>query len=107
MPAGLAALYARCLGTLGGRTGMEPSRMIINIPGQYAKFITALAGEAIAYVQLYGTTWHLEPALVMLGAALAVLGVPNTAPPAPPPPVTRTAPGNVTITPPPPSAAPK
>jgi hypothetical protein len=50
------------------------------LPAKYAKFITALAGEAIAYVQLYGATWHLEPALVMAGAALAVLGVPNAPP---------------------------
>lgn len=55
----------------------------MKIPAQYAKFIAALLGEAIAYVQLYGTTWHLEPALVMAGAALAVLGVPNAPPPAP------------------------
>jgi hypothetical protein len=55
----------------------------VTIPAQYAKFITAVLGEAIAYVQLYGTTWHLEPALVMAGGALAVLGVPNAAKPAP------------------------
>ena len=54
------------------------------LPAQYAKFITALAGEAIAYIQLYGTTWHLQAALVMAGAALAVLGVPNAAKPATP-----------------------
>lgn len=54
------------------------------IPAQYAKFIAALLGEAIAYVQLYGTTWHLEAALVMAGAALAVFGVPNAAAPANP-----------------------
>ena len=52
------------------------------LPAQYAKFLTALGGEAIAYVQLYGTTWHLEPALVMIGAALAVFGVPNAPKPA-------------------------
>ena len=55
------------------------------LPAQYAKFLTALGGEAIAYVQLYGTTWHLEPALVMIGAALAVLGVPNAPKPVPAP----------------------
>jgi hypothetical protein len=70
----------------------------INLPGQYAKFITAVLGEAIAYMQLYGTTWHLQAALVMAGAALAVLGVPNAAPPAPPLPAKP--PSNVTITPP-------
>lgn len=59
------------------------------LPAQYAKFITALAGEAIAYVQLYGAVWHLEPALVMLGAALAVLGVPNAAAPVVPDPLYR------------------
>ena len=58
------------------------------IPGQYAKFITAVLGETVAYIQLCGTTWHLDAALVMAGAALAVLGVPNaTAPVAPAPPV--------------------
>ena len=51
------------------------------IPAQYAKFITALLGEGIAYIQLYGTTWHLQPALVMAGTALAVLGVPNATAP--------------------------
>lgn len=65
------------------------------LPAQYAKFITALAGEAIAYVQLYGAVWHLEPALVMLGAALAVLGVPNA--PAPVAPVPAAPPSNVTV----------
>lgn len=55
----------------------------VTIPAQYAKFITALAGEAIAYLTVYGTTWHLQPALVMAGAALAVLGVPNAPAPAP------------------------
>ena len=79
----------------------------MNLPAQYAKFIAAVIGEAIAYVQLYGTTWHLEPALVMAGAALAVLGVPNApktvmltplkgvvtaAPEAPQPPVTSAPP---------------
>jgi hypothetical protein len=72
--------------------------VIVNIPGQYAKFITALAGEAIAYVQLYGGTWHLVPAITMLGAALAVLGVPNSAPP--PPPLPAKPPSNVSVTPP-------
>ena len=59
------------------------------LPARYAKFITAALGETVAYIQLYGAAWHLEPALVMAGAALAVLGVPNgpasvTAFPAPP-----------------------
>jgi hypothetical protein len=73
----------------------------ITLPGQYAKFITAVLGDAIAYLQLYGATWHLQAALVMAGAALAVLGVPNTT--APPPPLPAKPPSNVTITPVPPA----
>src|SRR5689334_20108981 len=72
--------------------------VITNLPGQYAKFITALAGNAVAYLTVYGGTWHLQPALVLLGAALAVLGVPNAAPPPAPAPAKQ--PSNVTITPP-------
>lgn len=55
----------------------------VTIPAVYAKFITALAGDVIAYLTVYGTTWHLQPALVMAGTALAVLGVPNAPAPAP------------------------
>ena len=50
------------------------------LPAQYAKFITALAGNALAYLTAYGATWHLQPALVGIAAALAVFGVPNAAP---------------------------
>lgn len=57
------------------------------IPAQYAKFITALAGAAIGYLTAYGTVWNLQGALVMAGAALAVLGVPNAAPPVLPAPI--------------------
>jgi hypothetical protein len=61
------------------------------LPAQYAKFITALAAAVITYLQLYGTTWHLQAALIGAAGALAVLGVPNaprpaTAPPPPAPP---------------------
>ena len=52
------------------------------IPAMYAKFITALAGNAIAYLTAYGATWHLQAALVGIGAALAVFGVPNATAPA-------------------------
>src|SRR5216684_3836489 len=87
--------------------------VIITLPGQYAKFLTALIGEAIGYLQLYGTTWHLQAALVMAGAALAVLGVPNIPKPltaakppgvfaVPPPSPAQPLPGNVTVTSPPP-----
>jgi len=74
----------------------------IKLPGQYAKFITAILGETVAYFQLYGTTWHLQAALVMAGAALAVLGVPNTPALLP---LARVLPPGVSVTPPPPTGA--
>ena len=73
------------------------------LPAAYAKFLTALAGEAIAYIQLDGTTWHLNAALVMAGAALAVLGVPNGSAPAAVKPAQPEPPSNVSVTPPPPA----
>jgi hypothetical protein len=51
--------------------------------GRYGKFYTAIAGELVAYLQLYGPAWHLVPAVTMAGAALAVYGVPNAPKPAP------------------------
>ena len=65
------------------------------IPAQYAKFITALLGVAIAYLTAYGTTWDLQGFLVSAGAALAVFGVPNAAAPAAP--VVAPQPSNVTV----------
>ena len=70
------------------------------LPARYAKFITALAGVAIAYLTAYGTTWNLQGFLVSLGAALAVFGVPNASAPAP---VTPPPPGSVSMTPPAPA----
>jgi hypothetical protein len=58
--------------------------------GRYGKFYTAIAGELIAYLQLYGASWHLVPAVTMAGAALAVYGVPNAAKAAPAPPAPKT-----------------
>jgi hypothetical protein len=52
--------------------------LLKGIPSQYAKFITSLVGLLITYLQLYGATWHLVPAMTAIGAALAVLGVPNS-----------------------------
>jgi hypothetical protein len=52
--------------------------------GKYGKFYTAIAGELVAYLQLYGATWHLVPAVTMAGAALAVYGVPNAKAPVSP-----------------------
>lgn len=57
------------------------------LPARYSKFITALIGLFITYVSIYGWTWHLEPALIMMGTALGVVGVPNGPPPAIPVPV--------------------
>ena len=65
------------------------------IPAQYAKFITALAAAAVSYLTVYGATWHLQAALVMLGGALAVLGVPNAEKPGAP--QTAALPSNVTV----------
>jgi len=60
------------------------STQVAAVPARYAKFIAAVLGQAIVYVQLYGTTWHLDAVLVMAGAALGVLGVPNAPKPAAP-----------------------
>lgn len=62
------------------------------LPGQYAKFLTVLAGQALLYFQTFGWEWDIKPAATMAAVALAVLAVPNTPkptplPPAQPPPV--------------------
>jgi hypothetical protein len=64
------------------------SARIKSVMASFAKFETSLAGLLIAYLQMYGATWHLVPAVTAIGAALAVLGVPNSkaAPAAAPPP---------------------
>lgn len=51
--------------------------MILKIPAQYAKFLTSLVGLAVVYLQSYGATWHLVPAITGIAAALGVFGVPN------------------------------
>lgn len=56
------------------------------LPAQYAKFITSLAGLLIVYLQMYGASWHLVPAVTAIGAALGVLGVPNAPKPVRPAP---------------------
>ena len=69
------------------------------MPAQYAKFLTAIAGQVVVYLEWkYGaasTTWL--PIVLAAAAALGVYAVPNAAPPAPP------APSNVTVTPAPPA----
>ena len=64
------------------------SRML---PGRYAKFLTALAGNALVYAAVtYGGTNRWVQLATAAAAALGVLAVPNTAPaaavPAPAPP---------------------
>jgi hypothetical protein len=50
----------------------------VKIPGQYAKFITVLLGQALLYCQTFGWEWNIKPAATMAAVALAVLAVPNT-----------------------------
>jgi len=72
----------------------------MKLPGQYAKFLTAIAGQVVVYLQWKygdsGAEWL--PIVLAAAAALGVYAVPNTtkavAPPAP------AQPSNVTITPP-------
>ena len=61
----------------------------MKIPGQYAKFLTAIAGQAVVYLQwkygASGAEWL--PIVLAAAAALGVYAVPNapkTAPPAAP-----------------------
>ena len=56
--------------------------MLSMLPARYSKFIASLIGLFITYVSIYGWTWHLETALIMIGTALGVVGVPNGPPPA-------------------------
>jgi hypothetical protein len=64
----------------------------ITLPGRYAKFLTALAGQALVYAQYtWGAGNKWVTAATALAAALGVLAVPNTPakapalPPLPPP----------------------
>ena len=72
----------------------------MKIPGQYAKFLTALAGQVVVYLQwkygASGAQWL--PIVLAAASALGVYAIPNAAPPAPPLPPAQ--PSNVTITPP-------
>lgn len=56
----------------------ENGNSVSLIPARYAKAITSLVGLLITYLQMYGATWHLVPAVTAVAAALAVLGVPNS-----------------------------
>jgi len=67
----------------------------VKIPGQYAKFLTAILGQVVVYLEWkYGstsTTWL--PIVLGAAAALGVYAVPNTPkPPAAPAPAPAPAP---------------
>jgi hypothetical protein len=59
----------------------------MKIPAQYAKFITAIVGQVVVYLEWkYGsstTTWL--PIVLAAAAALGVYAVPNSPAPAPVP----------------------
>jgi len=75
----------------------------MKLPAQYAKFLTAIAGQVVVYLEWkYGassTTWL--PIVLAAAAALGVYAVPNA--PAPPPPAAPVPPSNVTVQPAPPA----
>ena len=51
--------------------------------GNYAKFLTGIAGQALTYASLYYGTNHFVVLAVAVAAALGVYAIPNT--PKPPP----------------------
>jgi hypothetical protein len=55
---------------------------VVTVPAAYLayarKTVTALVGETVIYLQLYGTTWHLLPAVIMAAVALGIYAVPNS-----------------------------
>jgi hypothetical protein len=58
------------------------------VPSRYAKFFTALVGQALVYAQVtYGTHNKWVEIATAAVAALAVLAVPNTPKPTPAAPV--------------------
>lgn len=61
---------------------IQTDSVLAALPARYSKFIASLIGLFITYVSIYGWTWHLETALIMIGTALGVVGVPNGPPPA-------------------------
>ena len=73
----------------------------MKVPAQYAKFLTALIGQVVVYLQWkYGASGAQWLPLVLAAAsALGVYAIPNAPkPPVPAPPPAQ--PSNVTITPP-------
>lgn len=74
--------------------------MTLTLPGQYAKFLTATAGQALVYLYTYGWAWHVKEAALLAAVALGVLGIPNTPKPAPVAPDVVPPSGTVTVLPP-------
>jgi hypothetical protein len=72
----------------------------MKIPAQYAKFLTAIAGQVVVYLQwkygASGATWL--PIVLAAAAALGVYAIPNAPKPQAPAPAQ---PSNVTVSQPP------
>jgi hypothetical protein len=77
----------------------------MKLPAQYAKFLTAVAGNVVVYLQwkygASGAEWL--PIVLAAASALGVYAVPNAPKPAAPAPAPApaAAPPDVTVTPPP------
>ena len=66
---------------------------MIKFPAQYAKFITAIVGQALTYVQWeYGSSNKWVTLATAAAAALGVYAVPNASKPPPPSNLTVTSP---------------
>ena len=49
--------------------------------GQYSKFLTGIAGQALTYATLYYGTNHYVALAVAIASALGVYAIPNAKPP--------------------------
>jgi hypothetical protein len=49
--------------------------------GQYSKFLTGIAGQALTYATLYYGTNHYVALAVAVASALGIYAVPNTSKP--------------------------
>ena len=49
--------------------------------GQYSKFLTGIAGQALTFATLYYGTNHWVSAAVAAAASLGIYAVPNSKPP--------------------------
>ena len=53
----------------------------LNALGQYSKFITGIAGQALTYATLYYGTNHYVALAVAVASALGIYAIPNSKPP--------------------------